>query len=349
MKSDEWLDSLLREFLILAQQPVEDNFDSERFDSHFAHTFLLDYHLLHLKFFFSCKEALFGARSRLANASSQLLFDKLLLYRMLGQLHVKLPTNTPMFWKRRELEKALYSGDADEIGSLGRLKYFSLEFLGYLIRLKAWPVNISTTFSEQQYFYREQDVTIIPNEGDYVIDAGACFGDTALAFAAAVGDTGRVYAFDMIPLNLKILQQNLEMNPKLASRVEILGYGLTNISNSLPEAQASESTSKGFILPDARLDGGNFPVRSIDDLMNAGQFGQVNFIKMDIEGSELSALHGAEQTLCRFKPKLSISIYHKPEDFYLILEYLDKLELGYRFYLGHYTIHAGETILYATR
>lgn len=349
MSCDEWFDDLLRQFLVLTQQTVEDNFDAMRFDSKLAHTFLLEYHLHHLKFVFACKTHLFGARSRLENSSSQLLFDQLLLYRMLGQMHVKLPTNTPMFWHKRKLEDALFSGNANETGSLGNLKYFDLEFLGYTIRLKAWPINISASFSEQQYFYRENGVVIAPSEGDYVIDAGSCFGDTALAFAAAVGDTGRVYTFDMVPHHLNILQQNLEMNPKLASRIEIVGYGLSDISNALPEAMPSESASNGTIQPDARLDDGNFPVRTIDDLMSIGRPSRVDFLKMDIEGSELAALHGAEQTIRKFKPNLAISIYHKPEDFYLIQEYLDQLGLGYQFYLGHYTIHAGETILYATQ
>jgi len=348
MSCDEWFDNLFRQFLVLSQQTVEDNFDSLRFDNKLASTFLLDYHLHHLKFVFSHKEPLFGARSLLANSSSQFLFDQLLLYRMLGQKHVKLPTNTLAFWEKRELEKSLCSGDANEVGSLGSLKYFDLEFLGYAIRLKAWPINISATFSELQYFYHDKDVVIAPKEGDFILDAGSCFGDTALAFAASVGYTGRVYTFDMVPLHLNILQQNLKMNPQLASRVEIVGYGLSDISNVLPEARPSESAISGSIQPDARLEDGNFPVRSIDDLMNDGRVQHVDFIKMDIEGSELAALHGAEQTLRKFKPNLAISIYHKPEDFYLIQEYLGKLDLGYKFYLGHYTIHAGETILYAS-
>ena len=68
---------------------------------------------------------------------------------------------------------------------------------------------------------------------------------------------------------------------------------------------------------------------------------------MDIEGSELAALQGAEQTLRQFKPNLAISIYHKFADFFEIPSYLHGLGLGYRFYLDHYTIHAEETVLYA--
>ena len=41
---------------------------------------------------------------------------------------------------------------------------------------------------------------------------------------------------------------------------------------------------------------------------------RVDFIKMDIEGSEKQALAGAAQTLKRFKPRMALAAYHKPED-----------------------------------
>ena len=68
---------------------------------------------------------------------------------------------------------------------------------------------------------------------------------------------------------------------------------------------------------------------------------------MDIEGSELAALQGAEQTLRKFKPKLAVSVYHALQDFWTIPQYLNQLGLGYRFYLRHFTIHAEETVLFA--
>lgn len=74
---------------------------------------------------------------------------------------------------------------------------------------------------------------------------------------------------------------------------------------------------------------------------------KVNFIKLDVEGSELKALIGAKNIIQAFKPKLAISIYHKNEDFYEIPLYLDALALGYEFYIDHFTIHREETVLFA--
>jgi hypothetical protein len=73
---------------------------------------------------------------------------------------------------------------------------------------------------------------------------------------------------------------------------------------------------------------------------------RVDFIKMDIEGSELEALKGAEETIRRFRPRMAISIYHKDDDYFTIPLFIRNLELGYRFYLENYTISDGETVLY---
>lgn len=74
---------------------------------------------------------------------------------------------------------------------------------------------------------------------------------------------------------------------------------------------------------------------------------KITFIKMDIEGAELSALQGAESIIVRDKPNLAICIYHKDEDLIQIPEYILSLVSEYRLYIRHYTLFRCETILYA--
>lgn len=71
------------------------------------------------------------------------------------------------------------------------------------------------------------------------------------------------------------------------------------------------------------------------------------FIKIDIEGAELNALQGAQHTITLKKPKLAISIYHKPEDIIELIVYLKNLVPEYKFYLRHYTNKTYDTVLYA--
>lgn len=75
--------------------------------------------------------------------------------------------------------------------------------------------------------------------------------------------------------------------------------------------------------------------------------GPVTFIKMDIEGAELRALHGAENHIKQFKPKLAISVYHKRDDLVEIPQYLLSIRPDYRFYLRHHGSDDTDTVLYA--
>lgn len=85
-------------------------------------------------------------------------------------------------------------------------------------------------------------------------------------------------------------------------------------------------------------------VRAIDDVKECHD---ATFIKMDIEGSELNALKGAEKTIRRNKPKLAICIYHSNEDMIRLAEYIHELNPEYKLYIRHYSYDAYDTILYA--
>ncbi len=70
-------------------------------------------------------------------------------------------------------------------------------------------------------------------------------------------------------------------------------------------------------------------------------------IKMDIEGSELEALEGAKSIIKNYQPKLAISIYHRPNDFWEIILFLNRINPGYKFYVRHYSSEFADTICYA--
>lgn len=67
---------------------------------------------------------------------------------------------------------------------------------------------------------------------------------------------------------------------------------------------------------------------------------------MDIEGAELSALQGASKLIQKHRPKLAICVYHKPEDLFEILEFIDSFGINYKYYFRHYTKGVSGTILY---
>ncbi len=86
------------------------------------------------------------------------------------------------------------------------------------------------------------------------------------------------------------------------------------------------------------------PVDSLDNMLGDTR---VTFIKMDIEGAELKAIEGARNIITKYKPKLAISLYHKPEDIYEIPMIVKDLVPEYKLYIRHYSTCWSETVLYA--
>ena len=279
--------------------------------------------------------------------SKQLLIE-LLEYGVLGGYHVKLPLNDKKYWDQYSSVDKKFLKERRTIRT-GKwyLNRYQLQGLNGPLDLHNVAGGILNTFLLEQYAYKRGSRVIRVQPGDIVIDAGSCWGEIALYFADHTGAEGKVFCFEFAQDNLEILQQNISLNQHLADRIkvvskalwdksgEILSYGAHGPSTSLVRDTKRERTLQVSTL-------------SIDDFVKEEGIARVDFIKMDIEGAELRALQGADETMRAFKPRLAISLYHKKDDFIVIPDYLDKLDLGYEFFLDHFTIHSWETVLFAS-
>jgi hypothetical protein len=86
---------------------------------------------------------------------------------------------------------------------------------------------------------------------------------------------------------------------------------------------------------------------SIDWFVNNFSIPKVDLIKCDIEGAEMQAIEGAKNTISMFHPKLCISIYHKSNDLWDILFFIDSICKQYTYYIAHHNFYHTETVLYA--
>ena len=287
---------------------------------------------------------------RLSDQASKDMLVKVLSYRLLGPKRIKLPVNDQDYWPtRRGLNSLIKGSDTIKVKFHDlELKRFDLAKLGYPIELFFTASGLMATFALQQYRYRHSEPEIGARPGDYVIDAGSCWGDTALYFAHQAGPDGHVYSFEFEPDNLKVFEKNLELNPELAPRIEIVREALWRQSGETLHCLANGPASS-LVADEANHGQDAVPITtaSIDDFVARRKLPRVDFIKMDIEGAELDALHGARQTIEKFKPRLAISIYHRDSDFIDIPAYLNQLHAGYDFFLDHFTIYGEETILFA--
>lgn len=67
---------------------------------------------------------------------------------------------------------------------------------------------------------------------------------------------------------------------------------------------------------------------------------------MDIEGSEMRALHGAVNIIKKYKPKCTVSTYHHISDLWNIPLFLVNLHSNYNFSIVHHTENMWDTVYY---
>ncbi len=180
-----------------------------------------------------------------------------------------------------------------------------------------------------QYF----DLPYINWGSEYFVDAGAMDGETTKFFFEYC-ENGYAYVFEPDPEQFIEAKRSLKDRPN----TEFFPYGLYDKNETrrfLPSAGGGRIKENGSI---------SIEVRRLDDLLGDRP---VTFIKMDIEGSELAALRGAERIIREQKPKLAISVYHRPEDIWEIPELILDLCPAYKLYLRHYTLKEYDTVLFA--
>ncbi len=288
---------------------------------------------------------------RLDPGSRQLLFERLMFY-VLGSAHARIGPSPD---ELRDLlrianEQLVIDRDVTPLRYAGgpNSHRFDLQPLGFPVVLESYMLGVQGTFQLQQYRCPTH-AAARPMPDDVAIDAGGCFGETALWLAHAVGVTGRVVTLEFDVENLVLLRANLERNPSLASRITLLEAALWSRGGcALPiEMGGPAATVSSGDVPLG--DGAGVSVaRSIalDDLVDDGVIDRVDFVKMDIEGAEPMALMGAVRVLERFRPRLALATYHDIDHLWQLPRYLAGLELGYRFSIGHFTMHDEETVLY---
>lgn len=171
---------------------------------------------------------------------------------------------------------------------------------------------------------------------EYFVDVGALDGETTKYFLDHF-DNGHAYVMEPSPKQFAITKERLRSYPD----AELFPYGAFDENTTLRFDPVEGDEGSARVSECGEL---SVEVRRLDDLL---QDRRVTFIKMDIEGSELAALRGAEWIIREQRPKLAICVYHKPGDMWEIPAFLLNCHPDYRLYLRHYSISDTETVLYA--
>lgn len=180
---------------------------------------------------------------------------------------------------------------------------------------------------------------LLPQGQEYFVDAGALDGATTGEFVKwCEGNYGAVYAFEVNPLMVEECERNL----RSIVADNKLFYAECALWDRQEDVLLDNSVSKWS----AHIDSNGHNLVKADTIDNLIGNERVTFIKFDIEGSEMKALHGAKNCILKNRPRMAISVYHDADDMEAIMTFLVNLGCDYHFALRHYHSDSIETILY---
>lgn len=188
--------------------------------------------------------------------------------------------------------------------------------------------GFSVRFSEQ-YF----DPIVALSDDEVFVDCGGYDGDTVLEFCSRHPEYGHIYMFEPSPRNFERAKARLDGFGNLS----LIPMGVSDAKATLafdPDAGSASAVSAMGAM--------TIEVVAIDEHIPD----PISYIKMDLEGWELQALKGAKRHILEDHPKLAISVYHHPSDFWRIPEYILGLREDYDIYLRHYSEGWSETVMY---
>jgi FkbM family methyltransferase len=157
------------------------------------------------------------------------------------------------------------------------------------------------------------------------LDIGAFVGDSAVILIDFVKD---VYSFEPGPSNFRKLIEVISHNRNHTGKVHPVNVGLSAAAGKLPFRDVlSSGASFGH-------GGVDVNITTVDSFVETQQI-RVGFIKCDTEGYGLPIVRGAEKTLKKYRPVVSLSVYHNFDEFFgiplLLGQWLPNYEFWWEF------------------
>lgn len=182
---------------------------------------------------------------------------------------------------------------------------------------------------EEQYF---EDFVHVERK-KYFVDCGGFDGDTALAFIKRNPNYQKIWLIEANEINIKKARANLQEYSRVifipCALGEKKGYAAFCGDWGSASAICAEGTK-------------TVCVERLDDILDE----KPDFIKMDIEGSEVAALRGSAEIIQRYKPTMAIACYHRARHFWEIPEVVLGMRGDYKVSFRHYTEGWSESVLY---
>lgn len=206
----------------------------------------------------------------------------------------------------------------------------------------------SSIYDNNQYFCLPKFHN--PDNPPNFIDCGGYCGDTVERFLQEhYGNSKNIYVFE--PGNRQFIA--------CSERIERLKKEWALTCNISLEKSAISKNNESFFVPLSELNSGTsltmknesygteeIKCTSLDLFFKEIELKGNVLVKADVEGQEMNLLYGATDFIKRYKPLLTICLYHKPKDFFEIPIFIKEIVPEYKFMIRHHSYSDTETVLY---
>lgn len=186
--------------------------------------------------------------------------------------------------------------------------------------------------SKDQHYFNELSLKPFGKRAINIVDGGAYTGDSYQEAMAAV-KINTAYLFEPDPKNF-------------ARLTVVAGNNAICYPLALSDQTKTITFASGVGPSSAATDHGDIKIEASSlDILFSKQ--QIDFVKLDIEGSEANALRGAANLLKRCRPVISMAMYHKPGDMWELPLLVNQLVDNYSFYIRQHDNNSFEAVFYA--
>ncbi len=162
--------------------------------------------------------------------------------------------------------------------------------------------------------------------GMRAVDVGASYGLYTIALARSAGAEGRVWSFEPISVAADCLRRSLDLNG-LAS-VEMIDAAVSDRVGVVNFAPGVQTELSAIARPGASGDTVAVSAVTLDQMAAERGWGDIDFVKLDVEGHEVEAVRGGMGLFASRSPLVMLEISGQPEQ----AARNPLAELGYQFF-----------------
>jgi FkbM family methyltransferase len=229
-------------------------------------------------------------------------------------------------------ERALQSGAVN-----WATKYLTPRNIGRYFGYTAMATAVEVFWNRQR---RAGDLTaVLPDyfvrPGATVVDVGASWGLFTYHLAHRVGKAGHVYSYEPHPANAVVLRKLAQARPHVQFRPVAVSDQAGQAQLQVPKHHGRLVTAQSSLahtFEGIAVERVEVPTVRLDD--EIGTALRIDFIKIDVEGHELSVLRGAASLLKRCMPPVLIEIEQRHLDGPISEVFYELEKFGYQvFYI----------------